>query len=528
MIDKKDILAELQTLKKSKLFQRKKQISNFLEYIVQETLESRGDQITQQRIAIHALGKPKDFNPSDNPSVRMEASRLRKLLSQYYSAEGENSRYKIMLPLGSYIPAFQYNEQLAIRVSEGPTLLPCFQSLFLHNEPVLQAFHHAKNQFIHVLSRFRFTRTLAPCIVDERYLDDTKLLTDALALKRADFLALIRMEDRENGSLKLICQVSHTSTETIIWNHSFSLSIEQLEYELEHCYKKMAYEVFAESHGIAYTYWSQYLQSSHRVVPEHHQACIALRNTILDISPESLQKAIQTCKQRLAKYPDDSLAHLTLAKSCLQSFLLQMNFSDDTLELWLSSSRNALKLSPKSAEAYMYFAGASFVQGDYEQCRSALLMVDKANPYDYCLKYLTAIIYFLLGDIEVSMARVEQVGAVSEYHSGWYYTLPFLYYFSQQQYPKALQMAGRIDDSFYWGSVARSVALMKTDQTTLALVEFRGLLAKHPDFMQRVSFADGYHDQSGVLQRVWHCLSELVELDQQHQAPRWMSESVSG
>jgi tetratricopeptide (TPR) repeat protein len=512
MIDKKDVLAELQTLKKSKLFERKKQISNFLEYIVKETLENRGDQITQYRIAIHALGKPKDFNPNDNPSVRMEASRLRKLLTQYYLVEGENNRYKINLPLGSYIPIFQYNDQLAIRVSEGPTLLPCFQSLFLSSQPVLQAFHHAKNQFTQVLSRFRFTRTLAPCIVDERSLDDTKLLTDAFTLKKADFLALIRMEDMTNGYLKLICQVSHTSSETIIWHHSFSLSIAQLESELECCYKQMAYEVFAESHGIAHTYWSQYLQSTYKTVPEHHQACIALRNTILDISPQSLQKAIKTCQHRLEKYPDDFLAHLTLAKSCLQSFLLQADFNKHTLQLWLSSSRNALKMSPKSAEAYMYFAAASFVQGDYEQCRSALLMVDKANPYDYCLKYLTAVIYFLLGEIDISMERVRQVGKVSEYHSGWYYTLPFLYYFSQQKYSDALQMAGRMDDDFYWGNVARVVAFMKTNQTTQALAEFQVLLSKHPDFMHRGNLADWYHDQSQVLQEVWSCLTYIHKL----------------
>ncbi len=107
-MDEKDFIEkELSQILASRLLENKKQACNFLAYIVEETLAGRGEKITQYGIAIEALGKPADYCPTENPAVRVEAGRVRKLLEEYYATEGRGSKIRIVLPIGSYQPVFE-------------------------------------------------------------------------------------------------------------------------------------------------------------------------------------------------------------------------------------------------------------------------------------------------------------------------------------------------------------------------------------------------------------------------------------
>jgi tetratricopeptide (TPR) repeat protein len=57
-------------------------------------------------IAIDVLGRQSNFDPSLDPIVRIELSRLRSSLSQYYEAFGEDGGVTVQLPRGRYIAIF--------------------------------------------------------------------------------------------------------------------------------------------------------------------------------------------------------------------------------------------------------------------------------------------------------------------------------------------------------------------------------------------------------------------------------------
>ena len=77
-----DALLNLPPLKKSP------QLSAFLTYVVEEELAGRGDAIKAYTIATQALGRADSFDPSNDPSVRVEAGRLRRGLDEVYADEG--------------------------------------------------------------------------------------------------------------------------------------------------------------------------------------------------------------------------------------------------------------------------------------------------------------------------------------------------------------------------------------------------------------------------------------------------------
>ncbi|MGO4620533.1 hypothetical protein AB4Z34_19750 [Ensifer sp. 2YAB10] len=77
-----------------------------LRYLVDEFFAGRSGQVKAYTIAIDVFGRPTSFDPATDPIVRVEASRLRAALTQYYETAGEKVGVRIELPKGNYVPHF--------------------------------------------------------------------------------------------------------------------------------------------------------------------------------------------------------------------------------------------------------------------------------------------------------------------------------------------------------------------------------------------------------------------------------------
>src|SRR5678815_1442359 len=79
-------------------------LPRFLEFVVEKKLSGHEDEIKEYTIAVKGLGKPHDFNPQLDATVRIHAGRLRRMLALYYQDAGKNDPLLIDIPKGSYIP----------------------------------------------------------------------------------------------------------------------------------------------------------------------------------------------------------------------------------------------------------------------------------------------------------------------------------------------------------------------------------------------------------------------------------------
>ncbi|MCH9806647.1 MAG: hypothetical protein K0U74_02850 [Alphaproteobacteria bacterium] len=89
-------------------FARSLRLSRFLTYIVEETLAGRSDRLAGYSIGVDVFDKPEDFDPRIDTNVRVEASRLRRSLDQYYRERGSEDPVEIIVPKGTYVPEFRY------------------------------------------------------------------------------------------------------------------------------------------------------------------------------------------------------------------------------------------------------------------------------------------------------------------------------------------------------------------------------------------------------------------------------------
>ena len=101
------IREQLQNILTCEAIRNSQVISKFLEFVVEEKLSGRTDEIKEYTIGVKALGRPVDFNPQLDAIVRIHAGRLRRMLGEYYNDKGKNDSLIIDIPKGTYIPVFE-------------------------------------------------------------------------------------------------------------------------------------------------------------------------------------------------------------------------------------------------------------------------------------------------------------------------------------------------------------------------------------------------------------------------------------
>jgi adenylate cyclase len=98
--------AQLDKLLLSDDFGKSERMKSFLRFIVSETLAGGADRLKEYPIAIEVFGRNESFDPKTSAIVRVEASRLRHRLREYFSGRGREDPIHIALPVGTYIPEF--------------------------------------------------------------------------------------------------------------------------------------------------------------------------------------------------------------------------------------------------------------------------------------------------------------------------------------------------------------------------------------------------------------------------------------
>jgi hypothetical protein len=107
MSDRGEYLAQVDRLCASEVLHGSESLCRLLRYLAQKEIESAGVHVKEYQIATEVYGRPADFNPQVDSTIRVQAARLRSKLSDYYSADGLNDSIVVDLPRGSYSLQFR-------------------------------------------------------------------------------------------------------------------------------------------------------------------------------------------------------------------------------------------------------------------------------------------------------------------------------------------------------------------------------------------------------------------------------------
>jgi serine/threonine-protein kinase len=100
------VRGELERVLGSETFAQSEALKRFLRHVVEETLAGREGELKEQVLGADVFGRGDSYDPRIDPIVRVQATRLRGKLRDYYLKEGARSELVIDLPKGSYVPSF--------------------------------------------------------------------------------------------------------------------------------------------------------------------------------------------------------------------------------------------------------------------------------------------------------------------------------------------------------------------------------------------------------------------------------------
>src|SRR5215467_11613644 len=95
----------------------------FLKHIVEQALHGEPADLRERSIGAALFGRPVTYDTADDAIVRVTASDVRKRLLQHYGNAGVDSKFRINLPAGSYVPEFCFAPPPALHAVEAAAVI---------------------------------------------------------------------------------------------------------------------------------------------------------------------------------------------------------------------------------------------------------------------------------------------------------------------------------------------------------------------------------------------------------------------
>ena len=105
--EKQLVREQMRRLLQTSHFKNSRRYPALLSFIVEETLEGRGDSLKERLLGVQVFDRPADYDTASDPIVRVTIAEIRKRIAQYYHEEAHDSEMRIELLPGHYAPEFR-------------------------------------------------------------------------------------------------------------------------------------------------------------------------------------------------------------------------------------------------------------------------------------------------------------------------------------------------------------------------------------------------------------------------------------
>lgn len=114
-----EIREQVQRLVDSELFRASELQRRLLKYLADKSLSGDADQLKEYTVGIEGIGKPEDYDPRHDSTVRFQTSKLRQKIAEYYVTAGHSDPVIIDFPKGRFKLLFAHRESIATQTGDG-------------------------------------------------------------------------------------------------------------------------------------------------------------------------------------------------------------------------------------------------------------------------------------------------------------------------------------------------------------------------------------------------------------------------
>src|SRR5271168_4375526 len=121
MPDRDQYSAQLEKILSSRTLHGSESLCKLLRYLAHHAIDQPGVHLKEYQIATEVFGRPTDFDPQLDSTIRVQAGRLRTKLAEYYGSEGVEDSVLVELPKGAYVVSFHHRTAAASKSNGNGT-----------------------------------------------------------------------------------------------------------------------------------------------------------------------------------------------------------------------------------------------------------------------------------------------------------------------------------------------------------------------------------------------------------------------
>jgi len=393
-------------------------LTKFLSFVVDKKLLGLEDEIKEYTIGVKGLGKPNDFNPQLDASVRIHAGRLRKVLQQYYTGPGKNDTVLIDIPKGSYVPIFEKRDGTTEATASVQTKIPdLFENVAQpssngHSKPIIAVlpFHNLSSDS----SKDYFVVGIGE-----------QLSTDLARFQNISVIsyystynydsALVGMQEMKNtvnidyvltGSVRFINELARLNVQLIlpengqiIFTETYSrhLTPENI-FDIQEEITGEILNIIADDNGIIImnkANASPFTKSKNLSVQE---AIYKYFHYTSDYSDEKLDVTVDSLESAVATEPQNALAGALLASLYMFSYSTKKESDKWLLEKAFDLAQTAVRADPQCQHAQKALAWGLLLYNKKVKCCEVIERCIKLNPKACTITSLMALAYIAMGE----------------------------------------------------------------------------------------------------------------------------------
>lgn len=552
-VNKQAVKEQLEVILESRDFSASDRFRQFLRFVVEETLAGRENELKAYTIATQVFGRDKNFDPLLDPVVRVEASKLRNKLEQFYLRRKGRNKDKVLIgiPKGTYVPTFSIIEEPALKVYVRDELDDDFDDYVeedgsgLHGddldvaekgspfrgEPDEQGGVFAEQEkpseptvavlpFVNISSAQEIGHLLSGlaeelAIALTKFEDlkvisahamnlDTAAESDPRVLSKslgARFI-LYGSAQLDSNIIRVRIKLADTASYTTLWAEKFDepytatglfeiidTTVAQVTAQIGDSFGYIKRTLFSE----APSQRTGEIKAYEAILYYHHWAANLAESRFIK-AKEALDKAIEAD-------PRYSLAHGMLADIYAVHYQWGYDLFPNDLEMAQKLSKRAIELDSHCQYAQWSRAYSCYLTRDHEQFVQLARLAISLNPADTNILAAAGQKLAMSGNWEEGLGLMRQAERLNPFLPSWFRTAIFIYHLHNNDLESALAEARMINSPLIAGYIFRSALLGAMGRKEEAALELQELLLKRPSFsenyqeiLRRIVFQDSIKD----------------------------------
>ena len=476
------VRAQVDRIIASSEFQVSERNRGFLRYVTDETLAGRGMNIKAYTIACQVFARADDFDPSQDPIVRIEAGKLRKALERYYLTAGTSDAIRVEIPKGSYVPSFRPVDAAA-RSAEEPLPTIAVLPFALLGDDLAQS-HFAMGLSSEIAAALSHYQNVSVACRYATVRIESHSSLDAVRDELGARFVLEGVVRRSSERVRITTQLTDMDTRRQIWGETYDqvLSADNL-FDVEDQVVRHVVEAVAGIYGGAITeaVWRE-SQARRPNNLKAYEAVLRVHQHNQSVAPELFFEARDALEKAVELEPTYAAGWASLGESRCDSYTLGYTDDIEVVHDALRNTDRALVLEPRCEQAHFVAGIAHLVLRD----RAALVRdaeVLLAAPTCPSTQAWGGWLLALSGQWDRGLEILEPQLEAQPGYPLWLHHAPFLNHYRRREYEAALDSALKFTmPNLLWDPIDRAAVLGQLGRSTEAKKAVDEILAIQPKF----------------------------------------------